>query len=243
MLQIALVDDEEVFILHFKMMISKLFENRQINIKITSYLNGSDLIKSQELEKFDLIFLDIDLPDVSGMQVAADLRNRLVNTTLIFVSGHSNFVFESIQYTPFRFIRKTELEIDTSEAINAFCDKKSLEIHKIPMHLHETGKNVVDLRQIMYFYSLRHEIYYVTCTKSSVRLAPRAYTMDSIEQLLEKHGFIRTHKSYIVNYLYIYKIHSEKIVLKDQTTVNISRVRVFEVKNKYQYLLRKDDSL
>ena len=60
--------------------------------------------------EYDLVFMDIDMPELSGIDIASQLRKNNQNSDLIFVSAHPHFVFEAIRYTPYRFIRKTNLK-------------------------------------------------------------------------------------------------------------------------------------
>ena len=67
-----------------------------------------------------MVFMDIDMPGLSGMETAALLRERNCNTTLIFVSSYEHFVFESIRYMPFRFIRKSLYQEEVPEALQSW---------------------------------------------------------------------------------------------------------------------------
>lgn len=123
MIKIAVVDDEEMFILSFQKDLDRLFKQNNVDFLITSFTNGNEFMASYEEAKYDLVFLDIDIPYINGIEIASAIRSKKINTELIFVSGHDNFVFESICYAPFRFIRKAELLLDTEEAVFSFCKK------------------------------------------------------------------------------------------------------------------------
>ena len=56
------------------------------------------------------MFLDIDMPGISGLEIAKKLREENSDIILIFVSAHEQYVFESIEYSPFRYIRKSRIE-------------------------------------------------------------------------------------------------------------------------------------
>lgn len=243
MIRIAVVDDELMFLEHFTKLIREKFVNCAVECEISTYSSGTDFQKYWLLSEFDVIFLDIDLPDISGIQLASELRKRKSSTTLLFVSAHNQFVFESIQYKPFRFIRKAELLSDVGEAIHAYCRQLKQASKKLTLSLDNHREQIVDLSDIMYFYSLRHEIYYVSQTDGSVRLAFRAYTLELLEKMLKDQGYIRTHKTYLVNCSYIYKIQTTKLILKDSTQIGISRGRTDEIKKQYQLFLREEEQL
>lgn len=243
MIRIAVVDDEEMFILSFQKDLKRLFKQNNVDFLISSFTSGSEFLESYEEAKYDLIFLDIDIPDVNGIEIASDIRSKKINTELIFVSGHDNFVFESIHYAPFRFIRKAELLLDTEEAVFSFCKKTKNNERYISLELEENNIFFDDISKIIYIFSQRHDIFILNDKKETFRLSSRLYTMDSLEELISSRGFIRIHKSYLVNYLCIYKIQCEKILLKDLSDIPLSRGRAAKVKEKYNIFLRRNDTL
>lgn len=243
MIRIAIVDDEPLFLDYFTKLVKDKFEDCGVACEIFTYTDGTDFQKVCLQGQYDVIFLDIDLPDISGIELASKLRKNNLSTTLLFVSAHNQFVFESIQYTPFRFIRKAELLTDVDEAISAYCRQLKQTSKRLTLSLDDHREEIVNLSDIMYFYSLRHEIFYVLQTGESVRLAFRTYTMESLEDMLKDQGYIRTHKTYLVNCNYIYKIQATKLILKDHSQIGISRGRTEEVKKLYQVFLRGEESL
>lgn len=243
MIRIAIVDDEAVFIKNFQKEIVRLFRLNNISCKITSYTNGKEFLKKYQETEFDLIFLDIDIPDISGIEIASGIREKNSNPILIFVSAHDNFVFESIHYAPFRFIRKTNLLMDTEEAIKSFCNHIKDNERYISLDLEEKNDFLANIAKIMYFFSQRHSVYMLNKENEVVRLAARTYTMDKLEELVKDKGFIRIHKTYIVNCMYIYKIKSEKVILIDNSEIPLSRIRAAAAKEQYQIFLRRNDTL
>ena len=101
-----------------------------------------------------------------------------------------------------------------------------------------------NLMQIQYFYSVRHDLFLVYSNKKiAKRLFPRAYTMDALGKMLHEKGFIRIHKSYIVNFKYIHQIQSDKVLLFDNSTLPISRSNIANVKRQYKVIMREDDAI
>ena len=70
-------------------------------------------------------------------------------------------------------------------------------------------------------------------------MAIRSYTLDDLENMLKEKGFIRIHRTYLLNYLYVYQIRSEKILLKDKSELPLSRGRYDIVKKMYQKLINE----
>ena len=131
MIRIAVVDDDENFAKMYKREIAKIFMMYNVECNIYVHTNPKFFQSELSFESYDLIFMDIDMPKITGIQIASDLRSIGVDTTLVFVSNHDHFVFESFKYSPYRFIRKNNLLDDTKEMISTFCEI----LKKRPSHI------------------------------------------------------------------------------------------------------------
>lgn len=247
MIRIAIVDDERIFAENLKRKVDTIFQKQKFQFQSFLYTDPHLFAAVHNQNKFQLIFLDIDMPEISGMEIASKIRAYESKTVLIFVSSHSNFVYETFQFRPFRFIRKEKLAEELPEAINSYCDElsKNKNIHKFEL---ENKKYVMeDLEKVIYFFSVRHDIYYTVISGETKMLSPRVYTMEKIEELLQQQGFLRIHKTYIVNYKYIYQIHSNYIELtiktKDNEDLPVSHRRLADIRKQYHILMRGGDDI
>ena len=105
MIKIAIVDDEKTFIQTYEKEILNLFNEFAFECEIATYSDSVAFQQENEKTEYDLVFLDIDMPDISGMQLASELCKNNHHTTIIFVSSHSNFVFEAFRHSAYRFRR------------------------------------------------------------------------------------------------------------------------------------------
>ncbi len=242
MLRVAIVDDETIFINRYRKIVESLLGQQGIQFEIHTFSDSLHFREVYLKQPYDLVFLDIDMPNLSGIQLAADLRQVNHKTSLIFVSAHNHFVFESIHYAPFRFIRKDHVDDELAEAVLAFCRMLEAEQNYIRLKLDNNRSDLVNISQIMYFYALRHSLFYCDSSRTSFRLAVRNYTMEQLEEMLRPYGFIRIHKSYLLNYSYIYQIQADHIVLTADVTekLPLSRRRTAEVREQYRLLLREE---
>ncbi len=86
------------------------------------YSSGEELLKDCSKTRFSLIFLDIEMTSMSGMEVASSLYLTAQNTEIIFVSGFEDYVYESFKYKPLRFIQKEHINKELPEALEAFYE-------------------------------------------------------------------------------------------------------------------------
>ena len=102
---IAICDDDEIFLSRLEKQIRA--ELQQLNVvgEIVSYTDSEKLLETK-LHQTEIFFLDIDMPEVTGMELAAKLEEQNPQAIVIFISNHEEAVFEAIHYKKFRFIRK-----------------------------------------------------------------------------------------------------------------------------------------
>ena len=97
-INIAICDDEQKSLDTIEEKLYKASEKLNIKIETYIYNDGNkvlDLIYNEK-EDFDILFLDIDMPNISGLEVARKLREKKTDVILIFISAHEQYVFDSI---------------------------------------------------------------------------------------------------------------------------------------------------
>lgn len=237
MLKIAICDDEPIYLEKLQHCIQAFFTEKRVVYVVDLYDNSSNLIKRLDKESPDILFLDIDMPGVSGIEIANRLRKYNTDVILIFCTNIDSFVFQTIQYAPFRFIRKSKLETELPEVLDALQKKMAKEsvFLTVVQNYMEYSIKVTD---VMYFESFRHciEIHYQDqVLKTNIPL-------DSLENEYGSLGFIRIHKSYLVNYRFIYDLDFQKktAVLDNGSRLLMSRRRMDLVKKLYMNFTRSD---
>ncbi len=243
MLKIAIVDDEIGFLDVYTKIVSKAFSEHHVVINIKNFVNGNEFIKSLSIIKYDLVFMDIDMPEISGIDIASELRNNNQNFDLIFVSAHPHFVFETIKYTPYRFIRKTNLRSETIEAVNSYCSRTNIKHKMLSLELQNGNTISEKLNDIIQFFTIRHDVYYTVKNDRESKRLSRKYSLSQIEELTKGFGFIRVHKSYIVNYRYIENIDAKSLLMTNGSEIPISHGKKTDIQERFMTLLRSEDNI
>ena len=236
MIRIAVVDDDEIYSYNLKNIIINFFNDNNINGEILIYNNGKDLLSECYKNVFDVLFLDIDMPDVTGIEVAEEIRKYNDNIMIIFITNMEQLVFESIKYSPFRFVKKQTMNEEITEVLNALSQKivKDNLAYKFICN----GTQIsIRLSEIMYLEAFKHTIVLHQANKNEYKIP---ITLDHFQMLYESVGFLRIHKSYIVNYRYIYEINKNSLIITTSDEIPISRHRVPLVKQQYAYFTRRD---
>ena len=203
---------------------------------ITLYTNGEDLIREAALAKFDVVFLDIEMPEVRGDEIADYFQKAFENIVLIFVSSHNHYVFDVLKYNPASFVRKTNLDSDLRDSLQVIMERL-LKIRKTV--LTETSKGKVSLcpSLIWYFESFGHkiEVNYAKGKKIVIHTSLR-----KIEKQFGPEGFLRIYKSIIVNVEYIRHLEEKGVVMDDPTIhLPVSKYRMDVVKERFFEMLER----
>ncbi len=120
-MDIAICDDCKSDALLARDIIRKLLKDIHVSADIVYYDCAED-IKSklfEHKESIDILILAIDMPEISGLELAEKLRSEKVNLIIILLTNHEEFVFKAIEFQPFRYIRKMHIKTEIPLAIRS----------------------------------------------------------------------------------------------------------------------------
>lgn len=222
---IAICDDNKVFLDELYNKITKITTAKNILLQIHIFNAGKNLIEAVKLNLFDIIFLDIDMPDLNGKLVAHDLRTLSHNHfKLVFVSDYYEEVFSTFQYNIDSFIPKNRLDellekellrivdmIQSNERIS-FSFKYTLNNCNINGKLY--------LEEILYIESLNGEIFLHTVDKQYKLIN---YKFEKIKSQFIKYGFVDIHRTCFVNVAWLSAVIQDCVILRNNTKLPLSR--------------------
>ncbi len=183
----------------------------------------------QKHELADILILDIDMPEMSGLELAERLRQEMKELLIIFLSAHEEFVFKAIEFQPFRYIRKICLNAEMPLAIqSAYKVLKSRQVQQIALKT-DDGEVKEHLSDILYIESESRKV--------SVHLAngmhyTANHKMTDIQNMISSENFVMIHRSCIVNSDYIKNITNGILILENDEKLVVSRLKYKEVKQK-----------
>lgn len=222
-MKIALCDDERIFTDIFREKLEMTAEKCGIECTVSAFLNGAEMISM--LNRFDAVFLDVDMPGLSGEETAEYIIGSEKTLPIIFVTNHDDFVFSSFKYRPFGFLRKRYIDSELEDIIKRL-DKYLTEIERCYTFNSHNKLISVRLSDINYIEVYGHEILVHTANA----VMPTSKSLSVIEKELSEYGFIRTHKSYIVNTRYIFSVERSSIILSNGENLPVSRTKLADIK-------------
>lgn len=209
MYTVAICDDESKILEGLHARIADCFNNHRINAGYFCTDDSKQMMTYLQRKKVDVLFLDIDMPHISGMDIAAYLNENRRETILVFVTSHDALVYQTFAYRPFGFIRKAYL----NEELEELTERIECELQERRQELTiSKGQEIVRVRI--------HEIVYIEAEGNYLSLYTTEdvhkvrETMVNMEQELCRKGFIRCHKGYLVNLQYVERLKSAELLLQ-----------------------------
>lgn len=175
--------------------------NPLIHFTCYEFTDPLEVVKLSKDIRIDLLLIDIEMPGVKGFDVVKEIRVHNHQLLVIFVTNMDMYVYESLKFQPFRFIRKSHLnELNEALVSAATAIKNNMETFKIPVNP-VTDKEVI-VNDIIYFESLHNNVKVVLAGSSYVFRS----TLKIIEKQLESKRFVRVHSGFLINLKYVYLI-------------------------------------
>lgn len=228
-INIAVCDDEDESLHMIQKELYHAADKLNIEIETYSYNKGKKVLDFiyNEKEDFDILFLDIDMPDISGLEVAKKLRQKNSDIILIFISAHEQYVFESIEYNPFRYIRKNRIEKELIPTLKAAYQRlEEIQDSYIIVKTEEAEVRVKH-SDIMYFETTARKIG-IHLKNGEVLLVRK--TIKELYKELNHEYFIKIHSGCVANAKYIGKYSNHDITLDNGEQLIVSRTRIKGVK-------------
>lgn len=231
--RLVVCDDDILFLDVLTRKIWQWFCEKQCECQIKQYSDSVGMLQKLD-EKDDIYFLDIDMPQMSGLELAEQILCKNAAATIIFVSNHEELVFKAIHYAPFRFIRKAKVEEEVSEALQSWFAVRKRKTDVITVTTQE-GLVGLALCEICYLESKGH--YLLIHTKESIHKTRGK--ISEYEERLRERGFVRVQIGYLVNCSYIKALRSGVVTLASGEEISIGRARREAVKHAYMTHVRE----
>ena len=228
MIQIAICDDEEgAVVLHEEIVKGSLLKCG-IGYKITTYTKSTNLLFDITDDEYfyDLILLDIEMPHVTGMEIAKRVKSHLPNVKIIFITSHTEYAIDAFELSIFRYVPKSSIESKLASAIadaarlieleagQEYTIQTNSRMEKIPFkdiyYIHKDGKNASIV--------------------SNTGISKVRKSLQQVYEELQAPEFIYIDRGYIVNIIHIMKVSNGMAILKNGEQLPISRSHLQNVK-------------
>lgn len=228
-IKILVCDDNPIFVDEFIAQIQECIRD-VCQSEIYGVTDPAQL-HDQELKEYDIVFLDIDMGVYNGIDLAKRMRLLNSKAILIFVTNYIEYSPEGYEVQAFRFLMKSQmkekLSIYLSDAIH------ELNRHAKTLQYSLNGELLqVDIQDISYIESEGRKVHPHTAHKNSSSQCFYG-TLDQLEKQLWPAGFMRIHKSYLVNIAYVDSLRYNQVHMKDGLVLPVSERRYASLHKQY----------
>jgi two-component system LytT family response regulator len=227
----ALIVEDNAFM---ATVLNDLLEQHSSDIAVLGIANtGREAIQLINSKKPNVIFLDIELPDMTGFELLQHLDD--IHFRTIFTTSHSHYAIKAFRFNALDYLIKPINEIELNEAINRFLksagneidiknalanlESKSVENQKLVLAT-QNGTLRLPLKQITHIEGERNYSY-IYLSNGSRELSSK--NLAYFEDILIDKDFFRNHRSYLVNRYHIETLKNDNFTLKNGIGIPISR--------------------
>jgi len=232
-MRIAICDDNQTFARTLADYIEA--EYKSLDLLIEFFSSGEELVDYYHSGKmtFDVILLDIEMKQITGLEAAHQIRKTDTKTVIIFITSHDELASMGYEVAAFRFLTKPVKApklIEALEAVRAQNNSgKTIHISNLD------GEHTININDILFFEAQNQ---YISIQTNDGTFTQRCALGDFANELA-KYNFISIHRSYLVNIRYVKGINKQEVTLEDGTILPISRLRYKDVKQAFHDYISK----
>lgn len=236
---VAVCDDEQTQIDILKNNLIKYSIDTDIEFFIDEYISGELLIEKYKSVKspYDIIFLDMEMPDIKGLDVAAAIRELPDrNVSIAFVTSYPEYMQDSFNVQTSQYIIKPVVYEQLAKKLDIILKCINASYTNIKVISEKNGERVLYLDDVICIETEKSSKLLVTTISETFLIT--AKLSDLAKDLSDK-GFISVHRTCLANMKYFRKFNSDSLEFTSGKIVNLSRRRQSEVKELFSKYVSK----
>lgn len=226
---LVVCDDNLIFLKLAKKQIQNIAKSCNFEIELDLFSSAHQCLTHIQSTPPDILFLDIEMPDINGIEFAKIIRQTHEKILLVFCSAHDDYVFSSFEVQPLRYIRKSEfnsmLQVTLEVAIS-IIDRQLPKLVSIPTI---SGIACVEHQKIMYAILIKRKL---ELHLEQGKVLITNLTIKAFQEILHHDNhFVLLHSGLLVNTIYISNLYKQIVTLTNNETFPVARTRLQNVKN------------
>lgn len=232
-MKIAICDDQQLFIDILRFPLETFFGEKDISINIIEFTNGYTMLN--EYSGYDIIFLDVSMPDINGIDLGKKIREIDKNVIIIFVTSEKDRVFESFEVKAFGYIVKPVNIIELTNTLNRASDEISTDLDLVTIEVSKKTHVKLNRNDIIYAETRDRMI--------SIHTTDKTYSsnlkLKELGDILASELFYIPHRSYLINLKHVKEYDKNSISMSNSDKVLVSRLKFSEFKKNFLEYLTK----
>lgn len=219
MIHIAVCDDEKYMSDAIRTMVYDFFRRKNMETVIWQFSGGKELLESDKT--IDILFLDIQMKDMDGMETARILRGRKFKGFLIFITVLKEMVFDSFEVQAYDYlvkpIEKKQFEKTMERLFLSMQD--SCEANLLIQKGYESS--IIPFDDIVFCEIIDRKVYLHLASSETIDYYDR---IENLESKLDGR-FFRCHRSFLINLKYLKSYKNQTAYMENGTEIPVSRLR------------------
>lgn len=228
-MRIAICDDQSECRRQTESAIRECLRGSDYGIDV--FKEGKAFLQAFQKKAYDLVFLDIEMPEMDGITVAKELRKLHREVPIVFLTSHIEYALEGYEVNALRYLTKP-VSIPKLQEVLA-CVRQRLQEQRILWIKTELGDQKLPVRNVVFMEAQNQNILiYTTREAYNVR-----YNLSDYEQELTADGFFRIHRGYLVSLAHVKSVGKCELTMDNGAVLPVSRAKEKELKDAlFQYI-------
>lgn len=230
MLRVAVCDDLIENAIIIKDFTDIYLKKHCINYDITVYESGKNLLYDlNDGLYFDLLLLDIEMPDVTGMDLAKFIKEKYPSSRIIFITSHSEYAIDAYEFSIFRYIQKNKLESKLIGALDDFY--KMYKLEKNEFYTIQVKNNILKIPYKDILYILKDGKYAILYLQNGDQKKVRKTLLQLYDEINDNY-FYFADRGCIVNLANVIGLNVTSVLFPKNHQITISKSSILEFKQK-----------
>ncbi len=204
---------------------------KSLDILTDLFENGNTLLQSFQKNPYDLVFLDIEMPEIDGISLARKLRDLSRDVPIVFLTSHIEYALEGYEVNALRYLTKPIQAEKLQELLGYVMER--MQAQRTLWLKTDMGEERVLIKEILYLEAQNQNIVIRTTDREyTVR-----YNLGEYEKELSQDGFFRIHRGYLVSLRHVKSLGKHEVTLSENTVLPVSRTKEKSLKEAiFQYI-------
>ena len=219
MIHIAICDDEKHMVDHIKALVSNFFRKKNREIHLRTFLSGKELLSYNG--QIDILFLDVQMKGMDGMETARKLRADQFRGILIFITVLKEMVFQSFEVQAYDYLVKPVEEKQFEKTMERlYASMQNASEDSLLVQKGYEGR-IIREEEIVFCEIIDRKIYLNLASGEVVDYYER---IENLETKLGSH-FFRCHRSYLINLKHLKGYKNGTACMDNGREIPVSRLR------------------
>ena len=236
MVKIAICDDEKLFVGRISEIVRAFFAEQKVDYHVDEFYSGEEFVQLKEkVGDYDIVFLDMQMKELNGIETARYLRKYGEDTFLVFVTAHAEYATTGYQVQASWYVIKdyNKMVVDLREALKNILRRIKNDHKVITYKFSKVGDVKIRVSNIVYIEYRNHRAVFHVLSKGQIDEYSLYKKLDDIENEIASDDLLRIQKSYLVNVNHVEKLLDQDVILIDGTMLHFPKYLKNEVRKNY----------